>query len=61
MWYLAEYENSEFTINRKPKKLEKLKEHLLKQGRFKHLTEEDIEIIEKDRDKRWERMLDKWT
>ena len=60
LWYLAEYEKSEFKLNRKPKKLEKLKEHLLNQGRFKHLTDKDIKIIEADRDKRWERMLANW-
>jgi pyruvate ferredoxin oxidoreductase beta subunit len=60
MWYLAEYENSEFKINRKPKKLDKLKDHLIKQGRFRHLTDESIKIIETDRDQRWERMLRKW-
>ena len=61
MWYLAEYENSEFKLNRKPNKLENLKDHLLKQGRFKHLTDKDIKIIEADRDRRWERMLEKWS
>jgi len=60
LWYLAEYENSEFKINRKPKKLELLKDHLLKQGRFKHLRNEDIKVIETARDIRWERMLKKW-
>jgi len=61
MWYLAEYENSEFKLNRKPNKLENLKDYLLKQGRFKHLTDKDIKIIEADRDRRWERMLEKWS
>ena len=61
LWYLAEYENSEFKLNRKPKNLDKLKDHLLNQGRFKHLTDKDIKIIEADRDRRWERMLRKWT
>jgi len=60
LWYLAEYENSEFKLNRKPKNLDKLKDHLLNQGRFKHLTDKDIKIIEADRDRRWERMLRKW-
>ena len=60
LWYLAEYENSEFKINRKPKKLELLKDHLLKQGRFKHLRNENIKVIETARDIRWERMLKKW-
>lgn len=48
LWYLAEYENSTFKINRKLNKPELLKEHLLKQGRFKHLTDENIKVIESD-------------
>ena len=60
MWYLAEYENSEFKLNRKPKKLEKLKDHLLKQGRFKHLTDADIKVIESERDRKWARMIKMW-
>ncbi|MCK5199103.1 MAG: hypothetical protein KAR21_12165, partial [Spirochaetales bacterium] len=60
LWYLAEYENSIFKINRKLKKPELLKEHLLKQGRFKHLTDENIQVIESERDHKWARMLEKW-
>ena len=60
LWYLAEYENSTFKLNRKLKKPELLKEHLLKQGRFKHLTDENIQVIESERDHKWARMLEKW-
>ena len=48
-------------LNRKMNEPEILKDHLLKQGRFKHLTDKDIEIISLDRDKRWHRMLKKWN
>ncbi len=60
LWYLAEYENGEFTLNRRPKEFFPVKEHLLKQGRFKHLKDSDIRIIEEARDKKWKRMLEHW-
>ena len=45
LWYLAEYENGEFKLNRKPKEFTSVEDYLRKQGRFKHLTDEDIQII----------------
>ena len=54
LWYLAEYENGEFTLNHKPKEFSSVEEYLRKQGRFKHLTDEDIKIIADSRDKKWE-------
>ncbi len=61
LWYLAEYEDGAFTLNRKPKEFFPVKEHLLKQGRFKHLKDSDIKVIEEARDKKWKRMLEKWN
>lgn len=46
MWLLYEIENGEFKLNVEPKMLP-VKEYLMKQGRFKHLTEEDIERIQR--------------
>jgi pyruvate ferredoxin oxidoreductase beta subunit len=37
LWALAEYENGEFTLNRKPKTFTSVADHLKKQGRFQHL------------------------
>ena len=54
LWYLAEYENGEFTLNRRPKAFSDVGAYLRKQGRFSHLTEEDIHIIEQSRDAKWE-------
>ena len=54
LWYLAEYENGEFTLNHKPKEFTDIKAYLKKQGRFRHLTDEDIEYIEESIDKKWE-------
>jgi len=53
LWYLAEYENGEFTLNRKPKEFTDIEAYLRKQIRFKHLTEEDIQTIQRFRDAKW--------
>lgn len=54
LWYLAEYENGEFTLNRKPKEFTSVEDYLRKQGRFRHLSDDDIRIITDSRDKKWE-------
>lgn len=54
LWYLAEYENGQFTLNHKPKNFTSVEDYLKKQGRFKHLTDEDIKIITDSRDKKWD-------
>ncbi|WP_303837040.1 thiamine pyrophosphate-dependent enzyme [Ruminococcus flavefaciens] len=54
LWYLAEYENGSFKLNHKPKEFTDVAAYLKKQGRFKHLTDEDIQIITASRDKKWE-------
>ena len=54
LWYLAEYENGSFKLNHKPKEFTDVSAYLKKQGRFKHLTDEDIQIITASRDKKWE-------
>lgn len=54
LWYLAEYENGEFTLNHRPKEFIDVAEYLKKQSRFRHLTEDDIEIIKRSRDTKWE-------
>lgn len=53
LWFLAEYENNEYKINRQIKEFTAVKDYLKKQSRFKHLTDEDIKIIEEQRDKKW--------
>ncbi len=59
LWYLAEYENGEFKLNREPKTFTPVADYLKKQGRFKHLTEQDINHIEAERDKKWQK-ISKW-
>lgn len=61
LWYLAEYEDGEFTINKNPKEFTPAKDYLKAQGRFKHLTDEDIQLIEAHRDKKWETIRRKWN
>ena len=54
LWYLAEYENGEFTLNRRPKEFSDVSAYLKRQSRFKHLTDADIKIITRSRDEKWE-------
>jgi len=61
LWYLAEYENGEFTLNKNPKEFAPVDTYLKAQNRFKHLTEENIEVIKEHRDKKWAKMRRDWT
>jgi pyruvate ferredoxin oxidoreductase beta subunit len=60
LWYLAEYENDEFILNKNPKEFASVEKYLKQQGRFRHLQEEDIKNIIALRDRKWERMRKKW-
>lgn len=60
LWYLAEYENGEFSLNKNPKTFSPIKDYLIKQSRFKHLKDEDISVIEEHRNKKWKMMREKW-
>jgi pyruvate/2-oxoacid:ferredoxin oxidoreductase beta subunit len=54
---LYEIENGkQYTINHQPRRLP-VREYLSKQGRFKHLTEEQIRAIQTEVDDEWERLL----
>ena len=51
-------ENGEkWTINVWPKWEVPVREYLQLQGRFSHLTEEDIEFIQENVDREWERLV----
>lgn len=54
LWYLAEFENGEYKLNRKIKEFSDVATYIKKQGRFKHLSDEDIHLIEASRDKKWD-------
>jgi pyruvate ferredoxin oxidoreductase beta subunit len=53
LWYLAEYENGEYFFNEKVQNFSSIKNYLRKQKRFKHLTDEDVKIIENQRNQKW--------
>lgn len=54
---LYEYEDGKRIINRIPKKRKPIEEYLSKQGRFSHLTQEQIAEIQNDVDKRFHRLV----
>jgi len=55
---LYEVENGEkWTINVRPKREVPVLEYLKLQGRFGHLTEEDIKFIQENVDREWERLV----
>lgn len=53
LWYLAEFEDGEFKLNRRPKEFSDVTHYIKSQGRFKHLADAEIEAIIKGRDKKW--------
>lgn len=59
--YLAEYEDGEFKLNKNPKEFKSVKDYLTQQGRFKHLSDSNIEEIVQHRDKKWQRMRKNWN
>jgi pyruvate ferredoxin oxidoreductase beta subunit len=61
LWYLAEFEDGDFKLNRNPKEFSSVEEYLKKQGRFKHLSSKEIEAVIKNRDKKWEQIRKKWN
>lgn len=60
LWYLAEYKNGEFILNRDPKQFKDVSEYLKKQGRFNHLTDDDINLIINSRDEKWNKIRSNW-
>lgn len=54
LWYLAEYEHGNFTLNKKIKEFSSIEHYIKSQGRFKHLNDEEIELIKQARDKKWQ-------
>lgn len=61
LWYLAEYENGEYKLNRNPKEFTDVGAYLKRQSRFRHLSEEEIQIIAESRDAKWEWMRKNFT
>jgi pyruvate ferredoxin oxidoreductase beta subunit len=61
LWYLAEFENQQFRLNRNPKQFRPIKDYLERQGRFRHLLPADLENIARERDGHWERIRRTWA
>jgi pyruvate ferredoxin oxidoreductase beta subunit len=61
VWVLYEIEDGKTTINYKPKEKQPVRDWLKSQGRFRHLfsprNEHLLEEIQRDVDRRWERLL----
>jgi pyruvate ferredoxin oxidoreductase beta subunit len=60
LWYLAEYEDYQFRLNRNPKEFTSIQSYVEKQARFRHLMPEDMESITQARDQHWERIRKTW-
>lgn len=61
LWVLAEYKNGNYSVSMKPKNLPGLQTHIKRQGRFKHLTDDDIAYVESQRDSKWNFINQHWT
>ena len=63
MWFLAEYENGSFKLNRNPKQFQEdpaewgsVEHYLRRQGRFKSLTDYEVRAVVEGRNATWERL-----
>lgn len=61
LWYLAEFEDGKFKLNRNPKEFTSVRDYLKHQGRFRALTDDDIALIEQERDAKWSYMREHWA
>ncbi|OQX19083.1 MAG: hypothetical protein BWK75_06030 [Candidatus Altiarchaeales archaeon A3] len=56
IYKVFEIENGKFNLNYKPAKRKKVEEYLKVQGRFKHLTQQQIDEIQDGIDKEWQEL-----
>jgi pyruvate ferredoxin oxidoreductase beta subunit len=61
LWHLAEFSGEGFRLNRDPSAFASAREYLRKQGRFKHLSDAELDAIEAARDDAWARMRAQWA
>lgn len=69
LWYLAEYEGEQesgvpggkFSLNRKPREFTSVRDYLKSQGRFRALSDEEISLVERSRDAKWEMIERDWA
>ena len=57
-WPLMEIEDGSFKLNNKPKELKPLVEYMKPQQRFRHLTELQMEMLQKDVQDEWQALLE---
>jgi pyruvate/2-oxoacid:ferredoxin oxidoreductase alpha subunit len=60
LWYLAEWEDGEFILNRNPKEFASVRDYLSNQGRFRHLLDGDVGQIIQERDRKWAAIRKNW-
>lgn len=60
LWYLAEYENGKFKVTVEKKEFTSVANYIKKQGRFKHLSDDEIALITENRDKKWKKIKAEW-
>lgn len=56
-WVLYEYEEGRITVNKKVKELRPIGDYLSLQGRFKNMTEADMEVLQRETAARYEELL----
>jgi pyruvate ferredoxin oxidoreductase beta subunit len=56
LWYLAEYYDGNYHLNKQPKEFADVYHYIRRQGRFKHLNDENINEIMRLRDNTWARI-----
>jgi pyruvate ferredoxin oxidoreductase beta subunit len=56
LWFLAEYENGRAKLNYVPDEFKPVQAYLGGQKRFRHLTQQEWGVIEKERDREWAEM-----
>jgi pyruvate/2-oxoacid:ferredoxin oxidoreductase beta subunit len=52
LWTLYEFEDGKMTINKKPK-MTPVEEYIKLQGRFRHMTKEQKELLQKYAEEKW--------
>jgi pyruvate/2-oxoacid:ferredoxin oxidoreductase beta subunit len=57
-WPLMEIDEGKFKLNLKPKELRPVVEYLKPQGRFRHLSEQQLEFLQKDVQIEWNALLE---
>jgi pyruvate ferredoxin oxidoreductase beta subunit len=60
LWVLGEYYSGEYILSKEPAAFLPVKDYLSKQGRFKHLNEDDIALIKWERDEYWKKVRKAW-